>query len=403
MRKKILALIAVFTFGLTTNVYAVEDFSDGTEYDEFSDGTVEEEEEISTQAIMSAESELGVSNFYPTVENLGQYSLISLGDTYLSCHIRGSIWCGGTLFGETTYVDDGTLNETRVPASSSYVYENYSNTQFNGRSSTQGAGKYYLLEQQAIADASAYWKGVLSTLMSNGETEEFVYLEPDAEYNSVDFHPWDYHRNGDDNAYNDIHKVYYTDATFVSVGGFAGHLIAPYAEVQIQSCNYSGCVVANNITNQGENHVNNWVPTIEKKEPTPTPPEKEDPTPTPEEPESTPIEEPTPTPPEEETPTPTPTDKPDIPIEIITPEPDTPTPTPTNTNTPTPTITTSPMPVVKQKDTPKPQVKTQAAPHSETADPVQTGDSTNIWTSVGLLFLAGIGIFGIYERKKRTK
>ena len=399
MRKRILALIAVFTFGLTTNVYAVEDFSDGTEYDEFSDGTIEEEE-ISTQAIMPAESELGVSNFYPTVENLGQYSLVSLGDTYLSCHIRGSIWCGGTLFGETTYVDDGTLNETRIPASSSYVYENYSNTQFNGRSSTQGAGKYYLLEQQTIADASAYWKNILFTLMSNGETEEFIYLKPDAEYNSVDFHLWDYHRNGDDNAYNDIHKVYYTDATFVSAGGFAGHLIAPYAEVQIQSCNYSGCVVANNVTNQGENHVNNWVPTIEKKDPTPTPtPLEKDPTPTPLE------EEPTPTP-TKKVEEPTPTLEPDIPIEVITPEPDDPTstPIPTNTNTSTPTITTSPTSTsvsIKQQDRPKSNLQVQT--QSETAEPVQTGDTTNIWTSIGLLFLAGIGIYGIYDRKKRTK
>ena len=47
------------------------------------------------------------------------------------------------------------------------------------------------------------------------------------------------------------------------MGGLAGHLIAPYADIYITYCNHCGSIVGKTITTDGESHLNYWTPTIE--------------------------------------------------------------------------------------------------------------------------------------------
>lgn len=62
--------------------------------------------------------------------NLNLYNIVSLQNAEIRCHVRGSIWIGGTLTG-SQYVDDGSLNE--VSPSNSYVYTNESTIYFKSR------------------------------------------------------------------------------------------------------------------------------------------------------------------------------------------------------------------------------------------------------------------------------
>ena len=220
----------------------------------------------------------GFSDFYPSLADMDKFSLISLTDMNIRCHVRGSIYCGGTLIG-SQIVDDGTLNSTREPRSKSLVYNNQSNIQFHGRSNLQSQYAYYELTQKSIKDNANYWINIFNILKSLPENNKFIYVKPN-QNGVVSLYTWDYVRDGSDDAYNCIEKIYYTDADFVEIGGLAGNVIAPYANIRIVSCNYSGCIVGKSITNDGENHVNNWKPELPPVTP-PTEQPTEQPTETP--------------------------------------------------------------------------------------------------------------------------
>lgn len=202
----------------------------------------------------------GFSDFYPSIADMDKFSLISLTDMNIRCHVRGSIYCGGTLVG-SQIVDDGTLNSTKEPKSKSLVYNNQSNIQFYGCSNSQSQYAYYKLTQKSIKDNINYWIDVFNTLKSLPENNKFIYVKPDPN-GVVGLYLWDYHKDDSDDAYNHIEKIYYTDAEFVEIGGLAGNVIAPYANIRIVNCNYSGCIVGKSITNDGENYINNWKPEL---------------------------------------------------------------------------------------------------------------------------------------------
>lgn len=125
-----------------------------------------------------------------------------------------------------------------------------------------------------------------------------------------------------------------------------GHVIAPNADVTLDSGNYNGCIVAKSLTSQAEGHKwgysGTFIKADDKPAPTPTTKPTETPKPT-KEPE--PTEVPTPT----VKPTATPTEKPK-PTE---------TPTPTEKPTPEPTQKPTPKPTVKPTEEPKPMLSQQ--------------------------------------------
>lgn len=189
--------------------------------------------------------------------NLNKYNLVSLENANIRCHVRGSIWIGGTLTG-SQYVDDGSLNGES--SSNSYIYENQSTIYFKSRTTQQSQDAYYKLAAQSVIDTTNYWKNILSILPKN--SEYIKYVEPDAN-GYVDIRYWDYQCPGADTSISTIPILYWTDATKVDMGGLAGHLIAPFADIYITYCNHCGSIVGKTITTDGESHLNYWVPIIE--------------------------------------------------------------------------------------------------------------------------------------------
>ena len=189
--------------------------------------------------------------------NLNKYNLVSLENANIRCHVRGSIWIGGTLIG-SQYIDDGSLNGESL--SNSYIYENQSTIYFKSRTTQQSQDAYYKLAAQSVIDTTNYWKNILSILPKN--SEYIKYVEPDAN-GYVDIRYWDYQCPGADTSISTIPILYWTDATKVDMGGLAGHLIAPYADIYITYCNHCGSIVGKTITTDGESHLNYWTPTIE--------------------------------------------------------------------------------------------------------------------------------------------
>ena len=63
------------------------------------------------------------SDYSVILEDLYKYNIVALQNADINCHVRGSIWIGGTLTGNQ-YIDDGSLNGQI--ASESYVYNNQS-------------------------------------------------------------------------------------------------------------------------------------------------------------------------------------------------------------------------------------------------------------------------------------
>lgn len=201
-----------------------------------------------------------------TLANLSQYNIVALRNANLNGHTRGSIWIGGTLKGgEWKFVDDGSVGGNSP--SDSYVADNQSSIQFKGRTSEQGLYSYYGLTDSAISSTRSYW----SSLISNIEEDDshWIYIAPDAN-GHVDLQYWDYQCPGSDESQSSIERIYWTDATSVTMGGLAGNLIAPNADVTVVNCNHCGSIVCKNITTSGESHINYWNPTNPPK-PTPTP------------------------------------------------------------------------------------------------------------------------------------
>lgn len=143
----------------------------------------------------------------------------------------------------------------------------------------------------------------------------------------------------------------FPNATKLHIGSTSlfGHVIAPNADVTLDSGNYNGCIVAKSLTSQAEGHKwgysGTFIKADDKPAPTPTTKPTETPKPT-KEPE--PTEAPTPTvkPTAAPTETPKPTQKP-------TPEP-TVKPTEESKPTETPAPTEKPMPTPTQVPTPIP-------------------------------------------------
>lgn len=103
-----------------------------------------------------------------------------------------------------------------------------------------------------------------------------------------------------------------------------GHVIAPNADVTLDSGNYNGCIVAKSLTSQAEGHKwgysGSFIKADDKPAPTPKPTEEPKPTEKPmttetpaptEKPTPVPTEEPTPAPTETPAPTPAPTETPE--------------------------------------------------------------------------------------------
>ena len=208
------------------------------------------------------------------LDNLSRFNIVALNNATLNGHVRGSIWVGGTLHGgEWKFVDDGSLDHTG--AGTSYIYNNESAIQFKSRTDAQSTEAYLGLTEEAVNVTSAYWRELIDGAGSN---EQWIYLAPNEE-GHVDLQVWDYQCPGSDESQSTIEKIYWTDATSVTMGGLAGHLIAPYATVVIVNCNHCGSIVAENIITSGESHINYWNPPGPPDKPTPTP--TETPTPTP--------------------------------------------------------------------------------------------------------------------------
>ena len=104
-----------------------------------------------------------------------------------------------------------------------------------------------------------------------------------------------------------------------------GHVIAPNADVTLDSGNYNGCIIAKSLTSRAEGHKwgysGSFIKADDKPAPSPKPTEEPKPTETPE-PTPAPTEKPTPAPTEKPTPAPTETPAP-TPAPTETPEPKT--------------------------------------------------------------------------------
>ena len=135
----------------------------------------------------------------------------------------------------------------------------------------------------------------------------------------------------------------FPNATKLHIGSTSlfGHVIAPNADVTLDSGNYNGCIVAKSLTSQAEGHKWGYSGTFIKADDKPTP------TPT-----TKPTETPKPTKEPEPTEAPTPTVKPTA-APTETPKP-TETPVPTEKPTPEPTQKPTPKPTVKPTEEPKP-------------------------------------------------
>ena len=203
-----------------------------------------------------------------TLSNLSLYSIVALRNATLNGHTRGSIWIGGTLkSGDWRFVDDGAFDG--FSPSNSYVAKNESTIQFKARTAQQSQYAYFGLTKSAITETRNYWNNLIENI---SEDSNWIYIKPD-ENGHVDLQVWDYQCEGSDESQASIERIYWTDATSVTMGGLAGHLIAPKAKVTVVSCNHCGSIVCKSITTDGESHINYWEPS--------NPPPKETPTPTP--------------------------------------------------------------------------------------------------------------------------
>jgi len=215
-------------------------------------------------------------NFNIELSNLTGYSIIALNNAFIDSHIRGSLWIGNTLTSnEWCGSDDGSINH--IPSGTeSYIYNNESSMYFQGRTENQSKDAYKKLSAAAVETTKDYWTNIINSLPN--DEEQWIYVKPD-ENGYVNLTKWDYQTQGSDESQESIEKIYWTNASKVDMGGLAGHLIAPFAEIDITWCNHRGAIVGWNITTHGEAHINYWTPEI--IEPTSSPTETPSPTATP--------------------------------------------------------------------------------------------------------------------------
>lgn len=253
-------------------------FEEGLEYEtDFSEEITEPSlVDAAPQIFYEEPPPIPSKDFNVKLSNFSNYSIVALNNADIQSHIRGSIWVGGTLTGNNyNGMDDGSINH-QPSGRESFVYNNESELYFQGRTDYQSPTAYNQLSYECVENVRYYWNSLLPV---NNFTDNWEYIEPDAN-GHVDLNLWNYQSTGNDEDSMTIEKVYWTDAKTVSMGGLAGHLIAPFANIDITWCNHCGSIVGWNITTRGEAHINNWVPEIIQTTPSPTP--EPSPTPTPE-------------------------------------------------------------------------------------------------------------------------
>lgn len=279
--KKIIATILALIFIVTFISSAADVISNDIKADDVQDKSItpagQETDPPVTDIDPPSDSDpptIPTADYTVTLSNLPNFSLVALNNATINGHVRGSIWIGGTLSGgEWKFVDDGSVNHSG--AGNSYIFNNESHIQFKGRTSEQSETAYYQLTEDSVNSTKSYWRNLINNAGSN---ETWIYVEPN-ENGHVDLQYWDYQAQGSDESHNVIEKIYWTDATSVTLGGLAGHLIAPKATVTIINCNHCGSIVAKNIITSGETHINYWNPPGPPN--TPTPSESPSPTPQP--------------------------------------------------------------------------------------------------------------------------
>lgn len=211
------------------------------------------EEELTGETVVQYQQP--IADFIIELSNLPNYSIIALNNADINCHTRGSLYVGGILTGEQ-YIDDGAVGG--ISPTNSYIYDNQSEIIFKSRTSEQSKDAWYQLTTWSVENNRSYWKDLLNVFPNNNA---FIYIQPD-ENGYVDLRYWNYQASGSDSDYQSIPVVYWTDATSITMGGLAGHLIAPFADIEIVSCNYCGSIVGNNIYTDGESHINYWIPDL---------------------------------------------------------------------------------------------------------------------------------------------
>ena len=254
---------------------------------------------------------------------------------------------------------------------STAVYENKSMNDQNITMPDSSAGIYYLNVTTEMWKTMNQQQGIIKICIADGQT-----LVMNIAGDDINIYRFSINGASTASSKGLADKVIFNmqEATKVSISETAGAVIAPKAEVYVNST-CSGWVVARTVVNGGgELHKD-----APSEEPTPTPVVPEEPTPTPvvpEEPTPTPVvpEEPTPVVPEEPTPTPVVPEEP-TPTPVV---PEEPTPTPVVPENPTPTPVVpedpTPTPVVSEEPTPTPVVTEEPTPTPDTSEPTPTPD-----------------------------
>ena len=111
---------------------------------------------------------------------------------------------------------------------------------FQGRTENQSKDSYKNLSAAAVESTRDYWTNIINSFPNDGE--HWIYVEPD-ENGYVNLQKWDYQAQGNDESQEYIEKIYWTNASKIDMGGLAGHLIAPFANIILITL---GTIMANN-------------------------------------------------------------------------------------------------------------------------------------------------------------
>ena len=282
---------------------------------------------------------------------------------------------------------------------STAVYENKGMNDQNITMPDSSAGIYYLNVTTEMWKTMNQQQGIIKICIADGQT-----LVMNIAGDDINIYRFSINGASTASSKGLADKVIFNmqEATKVSISETAGAVIAPKAEVYVNST-CSGWVVARTVVNGGgELHKD-----APSEEPTPTPVVPEEPTPTPvvpENPTPTPVvpEDPTPTPVVSEEPTPTP-----VVTEEPTPTPDTsePTPTPDDPDTPVTPVTPETPQVLGARRRRMVTIEDDPTPLADRAvlgasRRPQTGDASDAWNLGFALSLTGLGAWLVIRRKE---
>ena len=272
---------------------------------------------------------------------------------------------------------------------STAVYENKGMNDQNITMPDSSAGIYYLNVTTEMWKTMNQQQGIIKICIADGQT-----LVMNIAGDDINIYRFSINGASTASSKGLADKVIFNmqEATKVSISETAGAVIAPKAEVYVNST-CSGWVVARTVVNGGgELHKD-----APSEEPTPTPVVPENPTPTPVVPE-----DPTPTPVVSEEPTPTP-----VVTEEPTPTPDTsePTPTPDDPDTPVTPVTPETPQVLGARRRRMVTIEDDPTPLADRAvlgasRRPQTGDASDAWNLGFALSLTGLGAWLVIRRKE---